>query len=59
MATKIWTPDDVIEKVSEYMNKEHVDEVKKAYKFAKLPINTRNVNRANPTLRIQPKWLVF
>ncbi|WP_375686695.1 RelA/SpoT family protein [Lentilactobacillus kefiri] len=36
MATKIWTPDDVIEKVSEYMNKEHVDEVKKAYKFAKI-----------------------
>lgn len=36
MATKIWTADDVIKKVSEYMNDEHVKQVKKAYEFAKI-----------------------
>ncbi len=36
MATKIWTADDVIKKVSEYMNDDHVQFVKKAYEFAKV-----------------------
>ncbi|GHP12712.1 GTP pyrophosphokinase [Lentilactobacillus fungorum] len=36
MATKIWTADDVINKVAEYMNDDHVKQVKKAYEFAKI-----------------------
>mgnify|MGYP001227872674 CR=1 FL=1 len=34
MSTKVWTAYDVFNKISEYMNKEHVEEVKKAYKLA-------------------------
>ncbi|MBZ2200491.1 RelA/SpoT family protein [Lentilactobacillus hilgardii] len=36
MTTKIWTADDVIKKVSEYMNDDHVKMVKRAYEFAKI-----------------------
>lgn len=36
MATKIWTADAVIKKVSEYMNDAHVNMVKKAYEFARV-----------------------
>ncbi|KRM11616.1 RelA/SpoT family protein [Lentilactobacillus farraginis] len=36
MATKIWTADDVIKQVSEYMNDDHVKMVEKAYQFAKI-----------------------
>ncbi len=34
MATKVWTADEVIKQVAEYMNQEHIEEVKKAYQFA-------------------------
>ncbi|EEI69989.1 RelA/SpoT family protein [Lentilactobacillus hilgardii] len=36
MTTKIWTANDVIKKVSEYMNDDHVKMVKRAYEFAKI-----------------------
>ncbi|MCV3741124.1 bifunctional (p)ppGpp synthetase/guanosine-3',5'-bis(diphosphate) 3'-pyrophosphohydrolase [Lentilactobacillus hilgardii] len=36
MTTKIWTADDVIKRVSEYMNDDHVKMVKRAYEFAKI-----------------------
>lgn len=31
-----WTADQVLQKVSEYMNEEHLTEVKKAYQFAQI-----------------------
>ncbi|KRL64276.1 GTP diphosphokinase [Lentilactobacillus diolivorans DSM 14421] len=48
MGTKVWTSDDVIKKVSEYMNKEHVDQVKRAYQFAKIAHNDQRRQSGEP-----------